>query len=178
MKFTSPLPPHARECFNSLVMGDVSVGKSSLLNALFGLHLAVGVGHTTNDVSPVHQDGRGIIWDSAGVNRDLSLYDVNSLNFIYGVQLVAILYSTSLCTVATTVAIVNKIKGASSFVCVRTQCDRHSARDALSLDQEMERDRQFLEEMGIVGVRLFKTAAEGPNRFDADRLRAVLLHAA
>ena len=168
MSFTSAIPAELQVARNVLVIGDVSSGKSSLLNALFGLHLAVGVGHTTTEVTPVHNDGRTIVWDSPGGNRDFAFYDPTALNFIYGASFVVVLYKTSISTVDDIVNVVKAIKkDTSAFVCVRTQCDLHDAtRDALSIDQEMARDRDFLAARGLGGVRLLKTAARGSQPFE------------
>jgi len=52
---------------HNVVVGNISVGKSSLLNYLFNLKLEVGVGETTVYAEPVRK-GPVTVWDSPGIN--------------------------------------------------------------------------------------------------------------
>lgn len=172
MTFESPIPKGLRHERNVMVIGDVSVGKSALLNHLFGLNLPMGVGHCTTDIAVAYNDGRLVVWDTFGCNQDFEFYEAKSLAFIKHVGLVVILYSTSLSTTRNIVAVVNKIKGPSGFVCARTKCDAcQPCVDRLTIDEEMQRDRDHLAKLGISGARLFKTAACGPDSFENEALK-------
>ena len=175
-KFVSPLPVND-EKFNSLVIGDISAGKTSIINRLFASGLETGIGDTTQGVVLATAGESYAVWDSAGVNHDLMFYDQDSLNYIASVQCVVIVYSTALLTVEALVKVVNAIKGPGGFVCVRTKCDLYNPnKDQHTIDEEMDRDRAFLTSIDIDSnqVCFFRTAAEGPNEFDNQDLLSLL----
>jgi len=173
-QLTDMLPAEAVGKFNSLVMGDISTGKTMLLNKLFSLDNPTGVGDCTKEVEIATYGPKFVVWDSAGINRDLMIYDPDTLNFIHSMNVVVIAYESSLLTAQAVVKVVHAIKGTGGFVCVRTKCDLWKSSDKFSIDQEMSRDREFLESIGINSseVRFFRTATQGANEFDnADLLR-------
>jgi small GTP-binding protein len=175
MDFVDALPAMYKCKKNVLFIGDVSVGKSSLINFLYGTDLKVAVGHETKVVTAVHETARTIIWDAPGNNRDFSYYDPDALNFIHSVDLVLILYQSSLSTVDKIFAVVHTIKkkNPNSVFVVRTKCDMFSDRDQRTVQQEVEVDRQFLQQQGAGNVRIFTTSAHGGG-FQNDELKREL----
>jgi predicted GTPase len=172
------IPAELMRARHVLVIGAVSVGKSSLLNVTFGLHLRVGVGHTTAVVDAVVNTGQVVVWDSPGADQDFEFYKPETLNFIYSMNLVVILFKTSLSTVGNIVRVVHKIKGSSGMNCVRTMCDMYQQGvDALTLQEETARDHAYLAAQGVTGVDILLTAARGPNPFQLDAVRACILGA-
>ena len=171
-KLTEALPSQAIGKFNALMMGDISTGKTMLLNKLFSLSNSTGVGDCTEGVGIATYGPKFVVWDSAGINRDLMIYDPDTLNFIHSVNMVVITYDSALMTAQAVIQVVNAIKGTGGFVCVRTKCDRWTPRDRFTIDEEMARDLEFLDRIGINSseVRFFKTAAEGANEFDNKEL--------
>lgn len=179
MQFTDPIPEALHGARHVLVTGDVSVGKSSLLNTLFDIQppLPTGIGHTTEGVDAVYNhDGAVVVWDSKGANQDFEFYNPDALNMVKGVDLIIVLYSSSLSTVENIVRVVLAIKsGLSGVAFARTQCDNHSAADVLTVDQEMERDRAFLATLTTAAstASFFRTSKRGG--FDNDALRSMIL---
>lgn len=174
MTFTTPIPPELQTAHNVLVIGDVSCGKSSLLNKLFNLRLKVGTGGTTEKVEAVFNDGTSIVRDSPGGNQDFAYYDPTTLNFIHGVSIVVVFYESSLGTVSDILRVCHKLKG-RAVVCVRTKCDLYDpSPDCRSLDEEMERDRATAKSLAVDGLQFYKTACYGANTFDNDRVRALM----
>lgn len=172
MQFTSMLPAQFAGHRNVAVMGDVSVGKSSLLNALFGLQRRCGTGHTTETIEPTLV-GNVVLWDSPGANNDLSFFEVRSLNMIWSMDLILVLYESSLCTADAVVRTALAIKGTSKVVFVRTQCDRHDPRkDSKTLAEEVAADRLYLASLGARAARIALTSKNGG--FDHEALKAVV----
>ena len=62
-------------------IGKTSVGKSSLYNALFDLHLEVGLGSCTKEVNQVMVLDNKTFWDAPGINNDFSMYTLDQLAF-------------------------------------------------------------------------------------------------
>ena len=106
---------------NNVVVGNISVGKSSLLNHFFGLNLKVGVDETTLAAEPVRK-GKIVVWDSPGINEDFDLYNVNTLTLFGTADKIFILFNTSLRSCKNDVRILSTIKPHATF-CIRTQCD-------------------------------------------------------
>ena len=53
-----------------MYIGATSVGKTSLINNLFGTKLGVGMGKTTNETSLAFENKDIRVWDSVGQNSD------------------------------------------------------------------------------------------------------------
>ena len=173
MKFMDVLPAALRGKLNVAFIGDVSAGKSSLINRLFGTSLAVGVGHTTNGVMPVAQEGNLVVWDSPGGNRDFAFFDPAALNLLYSASKIVVLFDTSLTTVAEVLRTALTLKGSTNVICVRTQCDKFSARDCRTVAEELKRDRQHLDSLAAHQTKLFATSAVSD--FDNNALKAALV---
>jgi len=174
MDFVDALPTQYKSKKNVLFIGDVSVGKSSLINSLYSTQLKVAVGHETKQVTAVAEIGNTIIWDAPGNNRDFSYYDPDALNFIHSVDLVLILFQSSLTTVDKIFEVVHAIKkrNANSLYVIRTKCDMFSERDERTVAQEVALDRQFLQQQGAGDVRIFTTSARGG--FENEQLKGAL----
>ena len=175
MSFVDCLPEQLRGARNVMVIGDVGTGKSSLLNQLFGLRLPVGIGHTTTHAQAVFTEERSVIWDTAGCNQDFAYYDPDTLNLIHSMALVVVLYNTSLVTAEPALRTACKIKGVAGVVCVRTMCDRRTAADVLTVNEETQRDRNLLADCNLSGVRVFQTSATAPDQWENARLRSFML---
>jgi len=161
---------------NVLFIGDVSVGKTSLINALFRLRLPTGKGDTTEDVESVHEDGDLLLWDSPGANNNFAFYSRDMLNYIQAASYVVVLFKTGLGTASKIVRVVDSLKEKKEYVCVRTQCDlftQPQKRIEASLEEETMKDRKELKKIGIPDAPLLMTSANEPEdkRFDNAELR-------
>ena len=80
------------------MIGNISAGKSSLINKACGTKLPVGVGETTSDIMKVaiSKSGKIHIWDSPGVNEDFAFYDSDVLAYFHSADRIFILYPDSL----------------------------------------------------------------------------------
>lgn len=69
VKFTDPMKRVDGHKYN-VVIGNISSGKTSLINKACNLNLPVGLGECTEEVSEVaqSQDGKVHIWDCPGIN--------------------------------------------------------------------------------------------------------------
>jgi tRNA U34 5-carboxymethylaminomethyl modifying GTPase MnmE/TrmE len=153
------------------------VGKTSLLNALFGLALPVGMGHTTTGAAPVVKDAANklVVWDTAGNNQDFNYLDPEQLSLFHSADLVFVLYDNSLLACDKIVRTVAQIKG-SRCVLLRTKCDMWEAGHTNTIDQEIAKDRADLVQWGIgtsTNIEIYKTSKRGG--FDNATVRALLL---
>jgi GTPase Era involved in 16S rRNA processing len=157
------------------VIGNISVGKSTLLNALFGLALPVGMGHTTTGAAPVVKDAANklVVWDTAGNNQDFNYLDPEQLNLFHSADIVFVLYDNSLRACDKIVRTVAQIKG-NRCALLRTKCDTWEAGHTNTVDQEIARDRAELAQWGIgTDVKIYKTSKNGG--FDNATVRAACL---
>jgi len=174
----SPIPSELRGASHVVVLGDVSAGKSSLLNRLFGLSLAVGVGHTTGVAAPVFTDGVTVVWDAAGANQDFEFLRPENLALLANATQILVLFRDSLSASSHLLLTAHRLKGSAGVTCVRTQCDRFSAsslQQARSLEQEVAEDYATLGKMNISGVRIYSSAAVGANEFENAQLKQKML---
>lgn len=93
-KWTDPLSSNLG-IKNNVIVGNISTGKSSLLNKYFGLNEPVGIDETTMEAKPVRK-GQVTIWDSPGVNEDFDLQDAGTLKMFATADKIFVLFNTSL----------------------------------------------------------------------------------
>ena len=123
LNLSDPFPPHLREYKNIGIVDDVSVGKSSLLNAMFGLKLPVGATHTTTKVQNVHQDGNTVLWDTPGQNtKDHLLHKVESIQILKAMDMIVVLYTSDLNTILDLCDLIHTLK--RQTVLVRMKADQ------------------------------------------------------
>ena len=165
----STIPNQCAGKKNVAFLGDVSSGKSALINKLFcpDPPLDEGQGHCTSEVSNVFTspDSKVIIWDSPGCNHmDFPLYDVKAVTLFHGMSLIVVVYASSVSTVYRILQYVKALHGENGekIILVRTMIDRFFEKRKLakSLEQELEADRQSLEELGLTGTKIFCTSAQ------------------
>ena len=104
------------------VIGGISCGKSSLLNRLFGLKEAVGVGETTTKRRVVWQNEEVDVCDTPGQNEDFTVEKPEVLYELLKAYRVFILYGSSLKSIGEMVQVVGAFLP-DRTVLVRTKCD-------------------------------------------------------
>ena len=126
-------------------MGEISAGKTSLLNTILGLKNPTSIGHQTKYVSLVFETSAVQIFDSPGNNKDFAFYDIKTLNLLHQMDKVLLLYSNSLLSVKNILLVLKQIKPNSTYL-IRTQCDLFSDKDSSTLDQELANDKAYLKD--------------------------------
>jgi len=119
-------------------IGPVSAGKTSYINALFGLKLPVAVSHCTEDCSVVHKDGKNIIWDVFGSNDSFHFFDADSLSFVKDLDVCVLLFCEDPAMVANMLKVVYAIN--KNLIIIRTKCDLCSEDDARTIEEEKVMD--------------------------------------
>jgi small GTP-binding protein len=106
-------------------IGNISAGKSSLLNSLFGLKEPVALDHCTTECKPVYvKDSKRYYWDVPGTNDDYEFYNYNSLGFVASLDLVVIVYDNDPMMITNIIKVVYALKTSNKIVFVRTKCDQ------------------------------------------------------
>lgn len=79
-----------------MLIGNISSGKSSLINNFFGTKEAVAIGECTKAPKIVIRNGPVRVWDSPGSNEEFQIYDPEVLAFFHCADRVFVLYPDSL----------------------------------------------------------------------------------
>ena len=74
-KFDCPLKELELKKKHACVIGPTSVGKSTLLNKLFGLKLKTDLGACTMEATMVKETADTVFWDAPGINADFGFYN-------------------------------------------------------------------------------------------------------
>lgn len=121
-----------------MLIGNISSGKSSLINFACGTNLAVGLGEVTQDVKKVAQSPNKQIniWDSPGANEDFTFYDTEVLAYFHSADKIFILYPDSLKSSKDMIRVLYAIKPNNTYL-VRTMCDRWEAGFSKTIAQEL-----------------------------------------
>ncbi len=157
-------------------IGNISAGKTSLLNELYGLNEAVALDHTTEGCKIVHVANNTHYWDVAGSNDDYKFYNAESLAFVKSLDLVVIVFDNDIAMITNFIKVVNAIN--PNIIVVRTKCDNASVKNTKSLAQVKAADIAKLEAL-IGDPRVYHVSAHNVHHgceetYDWFTLRAVL----
>lgn len=113
LTFQEVIPKSAAGENHHIFTGNISVGKTSLLNNLFQLTLPTGYGHTTTSASAVVKDpnAKMVVWDCPGNNTDFNYLDHDQLNLFKSANLVFVLVGNSVLTCDKIIKTIAQIKG-------------------------------------------------------------------
>jgi small GTP-binding protein len=157
------------------VVGNISVGKTTLLNALLNLNLPVSMDHCTEGCQVVHQQNSHIYWDVAGKNDDFKFYNPESLSFVKSLGIAVVLYSDDIALSANLIRVVSKIN--PNVILVRTKVDGYRANDVRSIEQIRARDTSIAKTW-IENPQIYFVSAhnimDGKERYDWDAIEKLL----
>ena len=157
---------------NVAFIGDVSVGKSSLLNALFGLKLAASAVVTTKNFERVHTTRNINLWDTPGQNtQDQSLLYIEAIQCLKAMDLIVILYNSDLDTITDLCAMIKLLDRPT--VLVQMKADQ-----ILSVEQRGEEPLSFYierDKMNAWQWQVFACSAVDSSGTDNVRFKSFLL---
>jgi tRNA U34 5-carboxymethylaminomethyl modifying GTPase MnmE/TrmE len=123
-------------------IGNISAGKTSLINEMYGLDLPVALDHCTEGCKVVHTYKVGeitiFIWDVAGSNDDYKFYKAENLGFVKAVDLPVIVFGDDVAMITNFTKVVNAVN--TNHIFVRTKCDMRTTRDARTIEQVRSSD--------------------------------------
>ncbi len=173
---SSPLPEVFKNFKNAAFTGDVSVGKTSLFNKLFGLSLKVSTDHTTMTFQNVYQAGNVVFWDTPGQNTDAQLLlDPGAAQLLHAMDLIVIMYTTDLNTVSGLIGLARAL--GRPVALVRMKADliiKAASRGEKPLAHFVTKDQHCLQQRFIDGP-VFACSAWEPSGTDNDRFKRFLL---
>jgi small GTP-binding protein len=156
-------------------IGDVSVGKSSILNAFFNLKLPAGSDHTTKFVHSVCKVSNVVFWDTPGQNTDEQLLlTVESVQVLNAMDLIVIMYTSDLNTVTDICSLVKALNRPVALV--RMKADliiKAAARGEEPLAHFVAKDQQRFPDWPV-----FACSAWDPSGTENDRFKRFLLDSA
>jgi small GTP-binding protein len=142
------------------VLGNISAGKSSLMNTLFQLEEQVSLDHCTSVCKVVHSRrvDSGVIhyWDVPGSNQDCKFYKPENLSFVKDLDKVFIVYCDDIAMISNIIRVVNAIN--PNIVLIRTKCDQHNARNVKTVKEVKESDCAKAAEY-CTGYKLYAVSA-------------------
>lgn len=130
-------------------IGQISAGKTTLINTMYGLKLPVALGHCTEECMVVHKEEHNVIWDVCGYNDDYRFYKPENLSFIKNLDVCVILFDNDVKMINNILKVVQKINP-ESMVIIRTKVDQHTASSVRTVEEERILDTRKVEE--IIGV--------------------------
>lgn len=139
----------ATNVINAAVVGNVCVGKSTFLNALFGADLTkTGIDRTTEVAEKIKTHttlalGTKVdVYDVPGNDSKFTYFDLDKVDFIARMHLVVVLFHD---TVTYVYEIVRTLKALGvRFVVVRNKIDSMDENERVPWTQVLARDRQML----------------------------------
>lgn len=126
-------------------IGPVSAGKTSFINASYGLNVPVAMGHCAGTCDVVYKDVFNVIWDVQGENNDFKWYDPNNLSFIKDLDKCLIMFDNDISMISNIIKVVYAIN--KNILVIRTKCDLHSQFDHRSIEEEKKLDKKKLNEL-------------------------------
>lgn len=131
-------------------VGPISAGKTSVINALFGLNLPVALGHCTEKCEVVHTENLNVIWDVCGTNDDFKFYKPESLSFIKDLDKVVIVFDNDIAMIANFLKVISKLN--TNIVLIRTKLDQFQAGHVRTMTEEKELDKKKVKD--LIGIPL------------------------
>lgn len=135
-------------------IGQVSAGKTSMINALFGLSLPVALGHCTEECQVVHKYDHNVIWDVCGQNDDFKFYKPENLSFIKNLDICIILFDNDISMIQNFLRVVHKINP-DNMVIIRTKVDQHTSSSVRTIEEECALDSRKVEELLGAPIRTY-----------------------
>ena len=120
-------------------IGPISAGKTSMINALFGINLPVALGHCTDKCEVVHTVGKNIIWDVCGTNDDFKFYIAENLSFVKGLDKIVLVFDNDVAMISNMLKVIVKLN--KNIIIIRTKVDQHSDSNSRSIQAEKILDK-------------------------------------
>jgi len=128
------------------IIGPVSAGKTSFINALYNKNLPVAMSHCTDKCEVVHKEKLTCVWDLVGTNNDFKFYDPTNLSFIKSLDKCVILFCDDINMISNILKVIYAIKQ-EQMIIVRTKCDTYSANNLRTIAQECALDTKKVREL-------------------------------
>ena len=159
-------------------IGQVSSGKTTMINTLFDKELPVAMGNCTEKCEVVHSEDHMVVWDVAGQNDDYKFYDPMSLSFVKDLDKVVILFDNDISMISNILKVVHKINP-DNMIIVRTKVDQHNNYNVRSVQEEQDLDKEKVKNLLGVEMKVFSVSSNNilfgtGEKFDWDLLKKEL----
>eukprot|EP00054_Salpingoeca_dolichothecata_P029011 m.224778 g.224778 ORF g.224778 m.224778 type:complete len:360 (-) comp26371_c3_seq2:235-1314(-) len=149
---------------NVAFVGNVSVGKSTFLNAYFGDRRAdVGAGPTTSvakkldDSNTLNRNVTMALWDVPGNDEMFHYFEMDKIEFLATMHLVVILYDDTITSVLKIARVATALGKRTLFF--RNKLDNCDSEDEKGWQEELENDRKLLAKFDIRPEGLYGISA-------------------
>ena len=159
-------------------IGQISSGKTSLINALFNKNLPIALGHCTDKCEIVHSENYNIIWDVCGQNDDFKFYDPKNLSFVKNLDKCVILFDNDIAMISNFLKVVHKINP-DNMIIVRTKVDQYNKQHTRTIEEEKVLDKQKVKELLGIEIETYCISSHNiidgkPGIHDWDALKEAL----
>ena len=135
-------------------IGQVSSGKTSMINTMFNKNLPVALGHCTEKCEVVHKEGENIIWDVCGQNDDFKFYNPKNLSFVKNLDKCVILFDNDISMISNILKVVYTINP-SNMVIIRTKVDQHHQFNVRTIQEEQKLDQEKVKTLLGVDMKTY-----------------------
>ncbi len=80
------------------------------------------------------------IFDSPGINDDFSCYDIRTIDLLFGMDEIFVVYKDDLKCSMELIKIINAIRPEHKIILIRTHCDNFDEDDELSYREQIKED--------------------------------------
>jgi len=132
---------------NIAFLGNVDVGKSTLLNTLIGNNVAVtGRGETTTEITPypVGKNTNSVFWDFPGRTDDVNYANYRTLSFMKGMSKIVLLERTCVSNCTRIIRVLTALH--LPFVFVASQDDQFTDEER---KRQTSKDHASLQQLGV-----------------------------
>lgn len=160
-----------------IFVGNISAGKSSMINFLFDRNEDTGLGEITSEIKEVYVYNKIKIYDCPGFNEDFSISRVEVIEKLSTFDQIYILYNDSIKTINDIIKIIFAIFDIKDIFFVRTHCDQSKKTDKKTIQKEIDNDIKNLKELLGIEInpeQIFATSAK-IDGFENEKLKKSLL---
>ena len=157
-------------------IGQVSSGKTSMINAMFNKNFPVALGNCTEKRKVVHKEDENVIWD--GQNDDFNFYNPINLSFVKNLDKCVILFDNDISMISNVLKVVHKINP-NNMVIIRTKVDQHHQFNVRTIQEEQRLDQEKVKNLLGVEIKTYCVSSHNiidnkPNMYDWLDIKRIL----
>lgn len=150
------------------VVSNVSAGKTTMSNVMFGLKNKTAASHCTTDCEKIYQDGNLHFWDTPGEDAKFKYYKEENIAFVKSLDMIIVLFDDDIANISNTLKLVNTVNPGNITI-VRTKADSVSEDDERTVAEELVEDSKKVERLLGVKIPVFAISSHNIKKNRGDR---------